>query len=48
MKNLIKLNIAILLLSIVLGSASYAGERILPLPKPSIDLETKNIVAKKI
>ena len=47
MKNLIKLNIAILLLSIVLASASYAGERILPPPKPTVDLETKNIVAKK-
>jgi len=34
-------------ISIIFSSNSIAGENILPLPKPSLDKETKEIVAKK-
>ena len=47
MKNIIKINVIFLVISIIFSSHSIAGENILPLPKPSLDKETKEIVAKK-
>jgi len=47
MKNIIKINVIFLVISIIFSSHSIAGENILPLPKPSLDKETKKIVAKK-
>ena len=47
MNNLIKLKVFIVTLFIIISSNSIAGERILPLSKPSVDLETKKSVAKK-
>ena len=47
MKNIIKINVIFLVISIIFSSNSIAGENILPLPKPSLDKETKEIVAKK-
>ena len=46
MKNLIKHNL-ILLAFIIFSSQSIAADRILPLPKPVVDQETKSITAKK-
>ena len=47
MKNIIKIYVFFLVISIIFSSNSIAGENILPLPKPSLDKETKEIVAKK-
>ena len=47
MKNLVKLKIILLVLSIFLATQSSAAERILPLPKPAVDEETKIKTAKK-
>ena len=47
MRNLIKLKVIFLVFSIVFTSQSIAADRILPIPKPAVDQETKNIVAKK-
>jgi len=47
MNNFIKLKVIILVFFIIISSKSIAGERILPLVKPSVDQETKIIVAKK-
>ena len=47
MKNIIKINVIFLVISIIFSSHSIAGENILPLPKPSLDKGTKEIVAKK-
>ena len=47
MKNIIKINVIFLVISIIFSSHSIAGENILPLPKPTLDKETKEIVAKK-
>ena len=47
MKNIIKINVIFLVISIIFSPHSIAGENILPLPKPSLDKETKEIVAKK-
>ena len=47
MKNLIKLNIIFLAILIIFSSKSIAADRILPLPKPKVDQETKIITAKK-
>ena len=47
MKNLIKLNIIFLAFFIIFSSKSIAADRILPLPKPTVDQETKIITAKK-
>ena len=47
MKNLIKLNIILLATFIILSSKSVAAERILPLPKPKVDQETKIKTAEK-
>jgi len=47
MKNLIKLNIIFLASFIIFSSQSIAADRILPIPKPIVDQETKIITAKK-
>jgi len=47
MKNLIKLNVIFLVFFIIFSSESVAGDNILPKAKPDVDLETKNITAKK-
>ena len=47
MKNLLKLNIIFLAFFIIFSSKSIAADRILPLPKPTVDQETKIITAKK-
>ena len=47
MKNLLKLNVIILMFSIIFTSQAVAAERILPVPKPTVDQETKKETAKK-
>ena len=47
MKKLLKLKVIILILSIFFASKTYAADSILPVPKPKIDEEIKNITAKK-
>lgn len=47
MKNLIKFNIIFLAFFIIFSSKSIAADRILPLPKPSPDQETKIKTAQK-
>ena len=47
MKNLIKLNVISLAFFIIFSSQSIAADRILPIPKPIVDQETKIITAKK-
>ena len=47
MKNLIKLNAIFLAFFIIFPSQSIAADRILPLPKPTVDQETKISTAKK-
>ena len=47
MKNIIKINVFFLAVFIIFSSQSIAAENILPLPKPTIDKETKEIIAKK-
>ena len=47
MTNLLKFNIIFLALFIIFSSKSIAADRILPLPKPTVDQETKIITAKK-
>ena len=47
MKNLFKLNVFILIFSIFSVSPGFAADRILPVPKPSVDQETKTITSKK-
>ena len=47
MKNAIKLNVFLLAIFIIFSSQTNANDRILPLPKPSVDEETKIITAKK-
>jgi len=47
MKNLIKLNVFFLAFFIIFSSQSIAADRILPIPKPTVDQETKIITAKK-
>ena len=47
MKNLIKLNVIFLGFFIIFSSKSMTAEVILPLPKPTIDKETKKIIAKR-
>ena len=47
MKNLIKLNVIFLAFFIVFSSQSIAADRILPIPKPIVDQETKITVKKK-
>ena len=47
MRNLIKLKVILLIFIIFSSSQSLAADRILPLPKPVVDLETKNKTSKK-
>lgn len=47
MSNLIKLNVIFLAFFIIFTSQSIAADRILPIPKPTVDQETKIITAKK-
>ena len=47
MSNLIKLNVIFLAFFIIFTSQSIAADRILPIPKPIVDEETKIITAKK-
>mgnify|MGYP001295130012 CR=1 FL=1 len=47
MKNLIKFSVIFLGFFIIFLSNSIAADRILPLPKPSVDQETKAKTAKK-
>jgi len=47
MRDIIKISVIFLAIYIIFPSLSIAGENILPLPKPSIDNETKKIIAKK-
>ena len=47
MRNFIKLNIIFLGFLIFFSSKSIAADRILPLPKPAVDQETKNVTAEK-
>ena len=47
MKNIIKINVIFLVISIIFSSQSIAADNILPLSKPTVDKETKEIIAKK-
>ena len=47
MKNLIKLNVIFLAFIIIFSSKSLSAEIILPLKKPAVNKETKDIVEKK-
>ena len=47
MKKFIKLNIIFLGFLIIFSSESIAVEPILPLPRPTVDQETKNITAEE-
>ena len=47
MKNFIRVKVLILVLSIFLTTQGQAAEKILPLPKPTVDKDLKKIVAKK-
>ena len=47
MKNIIKINVIFLVISIFFSAQSIAADNILPLPRPAIDKETKEIIAKK-
>ena len=47
MNKRIKLSVIFLAIFITLSSQSLAADRILPLPKPSVDEEAKIITAKK-
>ena len=46
MKNLLKLKIIILIISIFFASKAVAADRILPIPKPTVDQEAKEKTAK--
>ena len=48
MNNLIRLNVILLVVFIIKFPQSVAAaDRILPIPKPTVDEETKNITKKK-
>ena len=47
MKNLLKLKVILLVFTIFFTSAVIAEDRILPIPKPTPDEETKIKTAKK-
>ena len=47
MKNLLKLKVIILIFSIFFASQTVAADRILPIPKPTVDQEAKEKTAKK-
>ena len=47
MKNLLILKVVILIISILFASQTVAADRILPIPKPTPDRETKKKIEKK-
>ena len=47
MRNIVKLKVFLLVFSIIFTSASIGAEKILPLPKPNVDSETKAKTLKK-
>ena len=47
MRNLLKLKTVILIFSIFFASQAVAADRILPIPKPTVDQETKKKTEKK-
>ena len=47
MSNILKLKVFLLAFYILFLSQVFAADRILPLPKPVVDQETKSITAKK-
>ena len=47
MKNLLILKVVILIISILFASQAVAADRILPIPKPAPDQETKKKIEKK-
>ena len=47
MKNLLKLKVILLVFTIIFTSQVIAGDRILPIPKPTPDKETKIKTAEK-
>ncbi len=47
MKNLLKLKVILLVFTIIFTSQVIAEDRILPIPKPTPDKETKIKTAKK-
>ena len=47
MKNLRKLKVVFLIFTIIFASETIAAERILPIPKPTPDEETKIKTAQK-
>ena len=47
MKNLVKLKVILLVFLILFASQSIAADRILPIPKPTVDQEAKITAAKK-
>jgi len=47
MKNFIKINVIFLTIFAIFSSTSLAADRILPIPKPTVEEEVKKITAKK-
>ena len=47
MKNLIKLKVILLVFTMIFTSPTLAGDKILPMAKPSVDEEMKIKTAKK-
>ena len=47
MKNLVKLKVILLVFAIIFASKSIAADKILPLPKPSIEKDTIISSSKK-
>ena len=41
MKNLIKLKVILLVFAMIFASPTLAGDKILPMAKPTVDQETK-------
>ena len=47
MRDIIRISVIFLAIYIIFPSQSIAADNILPLPKPTLDKETKEIIAKK-
>ncbi len=47
MKNLYKVKVILLVFSILFANKSNAADQILPIPKPTVDIEAKILVKKK-
>ena len=47
MKNLVKLKVILLVFAIIFANQSIAADKILPLPKPSVDKDTVIKSSKK-